>query len=401
VTCAPCALPDRPQPSEDARDESLYNTGWKSQRDKPAGGRGSRRGVRTVPTFKRGRAHKVGLSPGTLVHAGGSKTEETRISLMTYDEAAYEERELTRVEEAFPLKDGPTVTWIDIDGLRSIPTIEALGEHFGFHSLVLEDVVTTGQRPKMEDHESYLYLVLRMVRSKDSTGEIDDEQLSLFLGPGWVISIQEKAGDVFDPVRERIRSGKGRIRKMGAGYLAYALIDAVVDHYFVVLERLGDRVDALSERLVTEPGPASLRELQTLRHELLFLRKWVWPLRDVISRLERCESAFFSDSTRIYLRDVYDHAIQVMDTVETYRDMVSGMLEIYLSSLSNRMNEIMKVLTIITTVFIPLSFVAGLYGMNFQYMPEIEWRYGYFAILGLMAVMACGMVLYFRKKRWM
>ncbi len=335
------------------------------------------------------------------MHAGEVKPEETKISLMTYDEATCEERELTRVEEAFPLKDGSTVTWIDIDGLRSIPTIEALGKHFGFHPLVLEDVVTTGQRPKMEDHESYLYLVLRMVRSRDSTGEIDDEQLSLFLGPGWVISIQEKAGDVFDPVRERIRNGKGRIRKMGAGYLAYALVDAVVDHYFVVLEKLGDRVDSLSEKLVTEPGPASLRELQTLRHELLFLRKWIWPLRDVISRLERCESAFFSEATRIYLRDVYDHAIQVLDTVETYRDMVSGMLEIYLSSLSNRMNEIMKVLTIITTVFIPLSFVAGLYGMNFQYMPEIEWRYGYFAILGLMTVMAGVMVLYFKRRRWM
>jgi magnesium transporter len=354
-----------------------------------------------VPSLRRSRADKVGLSPGTLVHAGEGKTEPTRISLVVYDEAGCEERELSRIEEAFPLKGGPAVTWIDIDGLSSIPTIEALGGHFGFHPLVLEDVVTTGQRPKMEDHEGYLYLVLRMVRSGSSAGGIDDEQLSLFLGPGWVISIQEREGDVFDPVRERIRGGKGRIRKMGAGYLAYALVDAVVDHYFVVLERLGDRVDTLAERLVTEPGPESLRELQTLRHELLFLRKWVWPLRDVVSRLERCESSFFNEATRVYLRDVYDHAIQVLDTVETYRDMVSGMLEIYLSSLSNRLNEIMKVLTIITTIFIPLSFVAGLYGMNFRYMPEIAWRYGYFAILGLMAVMAGWMILYFKRKHWL
>jgi len=358
-------------------------------------------GTEQMPKFTRNRAKKVGLSPGTLAHAGEAKAEPTKISLMAYDETTCQERELAGVQDALPLKGGSTVTWIDIDGLRSISTIEALGEHFGFHPLVLEDVVTTGQRPKMEDHENHLYVVLRMVRCKGSTGEIDDEQLSLFLGPDWVVSIQEREGDVFDPVRERIRSGKGRIRKMGAGYLAYALIDAVVDHYFVVLERLGDRVDALAERLVTEPGPEALRELQTLRHELLFLRKWVWPLRDVISRLERSDSPLFSDPTRIYLRDVYDHAIQVMDTVETYRDMVSGMFEIYLSSLSNRMNEIMKVLTIITTVFIPLSFVAGLYGMNFQYMPEIAWRYGYFAILGLMAVMAGGMVLYFKRKRWM
>jgi magnesium transporter len=354
-----------------------------------------------VSNPRRTRADKVGLSPGTLVQFGEGETKPTHISLVVYDESGCEESELSRIEEAFPLKAEPAVTWIDIDGLSSIPTIEALGESFGFHPLVLEDVVTTGQRPKMEEHEGYLYLVLRMVRFQSPAGEIDDEQLSLFLGPRWVVSIQEREGDVFDPVRERIRGGKGRIRKMGAGYLAYALVDAVVDHYFVVLEQLGDRVDTLAERLVAEPGPEALRELQTLRHELLFLRKWVWPLRDVISRLERCESAFFNEATRVYLRDVYDHAIQVLDTVETYRDMVSGMLEIYLSSLSNRLNEIMKVLTIITTIFIPLSFVAGLYGMNFRYMPEIEWRYGYFAILGLMVVVAGWMILYFKRKRWL
>lgn len=351
--------------------------------------------------FTKNRRKKLGLSLETPAAVGETKRFPTRVRIMEYTESSCEERDLASIHDAFPLKERPVVKWINIDGLEETPVIEALGEHFGVHPLIIEDILTLGQRPKLEDHEDYLYIVLRMLRLKNSAGEIDDEQVSFLLGLGWVVSVQETERDVFDPLRERIRTGKGRIRKTGAGYLAYALVDAIVNHYFVVLERLGDRVDALAERLVTDPGPETLHELQAVKHELLFLRKWIWPLREVISGMYRSDSHLFTEQTRAYLRDVYDHAVQVMDAVETYRDMVSGMLEIYVSSQSNRLNEVMKVLTIIATIFMPLSFLASLYGMNFQHMPELHWRFGYFAVLGVMAVAACGMLLYFKKKKWL
>jgi len=216
-----------------------------------------------------------------------------------------------------------------------------------------------------------------------------------------VVSLQERPGDVFDPLRERIRYGKGRIRKMGTDYLAYSLIDAIVDNYFIILEKLGDRVEALDEKLVANPSPGELKEIHALKRELLFLRKSVWPLREVISALQRGESSLFEARSMIYLRDVYDHTIQVIDTVETLRDTVSGMLDIYLSSVSNRMNEVMKVLTITATIFIPLTFVAGIYGMNFTHMPELKWSFGYFGALGIMGIIAGAMIVYFRRKKWL
>jgi magnesium transporter len=231
--------------------------------------------------------------------------------------------------------------------------------------------------------------------------EVQSEQVSLILGPNFVISFQEAGGDVFDPVRERIRTGKGRVRKMGPDYLAYSLIDAVVDNYFIILENLGERVEALEEKLISDPKRETLHALHVLKREMIYLRKSVWPLREVISGLERAESGLIKEPTGIFFRDVYDHTIQVIDTVETYRDMLSGMLDIYLSSISNRMNEVMKVLTIIATIFIPLTFIAGVYGMNFKFMPELEWRWGYFLIVGIMLAIGLVMVIYFRRKRWM
>jgi len=325
-----------------------------------------------------------------------------RVSTFTYGPATFEERPGARVEECLPCQDSSAVVWVDVDTVDDPYVLDQLGQRFGLHPLVVEDIRSTDQRPKVEDYEGYLYLVLRMLRHADGEEDLLDEQVSLVLGPSFVLSFQTGLeGDVFDPVRERLRTGKGSLRKLGADYLAYALIDAIVDHYFLLLERVGDRVEDLSDEMVQDPQRKTLGDLHRLKRELLFLRKSVWPLREVIARLERGESALFQEHTLVYLRDVYDHAIQVADRIDTYRDMLAGMLEIYLSSQSNRMNEIMKVLTIIATIFMPLTFIAGVYGMNFRFLPEVGWRYGYAFALGLMALVALTMLLYFKRKKWL
>ncbi|MBU0567414.1 magnesium/cobalt transporter CorA [bacterium] len=350
--------------------------------------------------FIKKRSKKAGLPPGSLVHIGERKTEKTRITIIDYDRVQLQEEEAGSIEECFSFKDKPTVSWINIDGLHQIEIIEKMGRHFNLHSLVLEDIVNTGQRPKMEDFEDYIFIVLKMLYY-DQKGGIKTEQVSLILGPNFVISFQEQEGDVFNPIRERIRKAKGRIRKMGADYLAYALMDTIVDNYFIILERLGEEIEDMEEELLTNPTTETLQKIHFLKREMILLRKSTWPLRELINGLERTESPLIQESTDVYLRDVYDHTIQVIDTVETFRDMISGMLDIYLSSISNKMNEVMKVLTIIATIFIPLTFLAGVYGMNFRYMPELEWHGGYFVVLLVMAAVGMSMVIYFRKKRWL
>jgi magnesium transporter len=347
------------------------------------------------------RSEKAGLPPGTLVHIGEKKTEELKITIMDYDETHFQEKEIKTIEECFAFKEKPTVTWINIDGLHQVEILERLGDCYGFHPLVLEDILNTDQRPKMEDYGEYIYIVLKMLDYNDISGEIEAEQISLILGPNFAISFQEREGDVFNPIRERIRNNKGRIRRMGTDFLAYALLDSIVDNYFIILEKLGEKIEFLEEKLVTEPTPETLQIIHHLKREMIFLRKAVWPLREVIGSLERGESSLVKETTRIYLRDVYDHTIQVIDTIETYRDMVSGMLDIYLSSVSNRLNAVMKVLTIIATIFMPLTFIGGIYGMNFKYMPELEWRWGYPIVLLIMLGIGIFMLIYFRKKRWL
>ena len=343
---------------------------------------------------------KIGLAPGTAVYLGEPSDEPLRITLFDYDEDRVTERVLDDLREAFPFRGSPSVSWINVDGLHDVASIEAIAGHFGLHPLVVEDVVHTGQRPKAEDYEDTLFIVLRMLSYNEQEDWVDDEQVSLVLGPGWVLSFQQRAGDVFEGVRERIRSNRGRIRRAKADYLAYSLIDAVVDQYFVVLERIGERVEVLGEEVSERASPKKLEEIRRLKRELLFLRKSIWPLREVLSGVQRGESPLFDEHTLIYLRDVYDHTIQVIDTVETYRDMMAGLLDVYLTSVSNRMNEVMKVLTVIATIFIPLTFVAGIYGMNFVHMPELSWKFGYFGALGVMGVIALGMLAYFKRKGW-
>ncbi len=348
------------------------------------------------------RSRKAGLPPGTLIHVGEKKSDTTKISVIDYDEHSFQQKDVENVEECFVFKEKATVTWINIDGVHDPEIIGRLGECYGIHSLILEDIMTTAQRPKMEDMDAYIYIVLRMLSCAKGSDEVQSEQVSLIVGPNFVISFQESSspGDVFDPVRERIRTGKGRIRKMGADFLAYSLVDAIVDNYFVVLEKQGERVEVLEEELVSDPGQKTLHDIHTLKREMIYLRKSVWPLREVVNGLQRAESPLIQPTTGIFLRDVYDHTIQVIDTVETYRDMLSGMLDMYLSSVSNRMNQVMKVLTIIATIFIPLTFIAGVYGMNFKYMPELQWRYAYFGLWGIMITVGIVMLILFKKKKW-
>jgi len=348
------------------------------------------------------RSKKAGLPPGTLVHIGEKKVGEPKITLIDYDEANFQESEVKAAEECFAFREKPTVTWINVEGVHQVEAIEKLGNCYGFHPLVLEDILNTDQRPKMEIYGDYIYIVLKMLYESDPKRLVETEQVSLILGSNFVISFQEGTeGDVFDPVRERIRSGKGFIRKMGSDYLAYSLIDMIVDNYFIILERLGERIELLEEELVVHPTTKTIQEIQKFKNEMILVRRMVWPLREVISGLGRKESPLIKETTEIYLRDVYDHTVQVMDTIEVYREMLSGMLDIYLSSVSNRLNSVMKVLTIIATIFMPLTFIAGIYGMNFKYMPELEWRWGYPAVWLIVAVIGISMLIYFKKKKWL
>jgi magnesium transporter len=354
-----------------------------------------------MPRNSSKRSRKKGLSPGSLIHVGERKVDQPRITLIDYDGDHFLEKVVASVEECFPFNETSTVTWINIDGVHDAGVIEKLGRAFGLHPLIQEDIMTTSQRPKLDDLETSIYVVSRMVELSGDGKEIVTEQLSLIFGRNFVLSFQERPGDMFDPVRERIRHGKGRIRKLGPDYLAYALLDAVVDHYFVVLETVGERIETLEDELVADPRQETLHTIHILKREMLFFRKSVWPLREVVAALERTESSLIQPSTNIFLRDVYDHVIQAIDNVETFRDMLSGMLETYLSSVSNRMNQVMKILTIISTIFIPLTFLVGVYGMNFEHMPELKWRFGYFLVWGIMIAVGGGLIYFFKRKKWL
>jgi magnesium transporter len=355
-----------------------------------------------MPQLVSKRSEKSGLPPGSLVGVGVAGAQEPRITAVVYDAAQLSEQELESIGDAFPLSDAPAVTWINVDGIHNVGVVEELGQRLGLHPLVLEDILNPEQRPKLEDLREYLFIVLKMLDWADARGEMTVEQMSIVLGRNYVVSLQQHpGGDVLDPIRERIRQAKGMIREKGPDYLAYSILDGVVDRYFGVLERLNDKVEDVEEELVANPTSQTLQELHDLKREMLFMRRAVWPLREVVSGIERGRSELVGESTLPYLRDVYDHTIQVMDAVETVREMLSGMLDIYLSSISNRLNEVMKVLTIFASVFIPLTFVVGVYGMNFIYMPELKWRWGYPAVWLVMIGIGLAMLWYFRRKRWL
>lgn len=341
------------------------------------------------------------MSPGTMVHVGEQKVDIATISIIDYDLENIYSQELSTVEEAFPFKDSPTITWLNVTGLHDVKLLEKLGKRYQIHPLVLEDILNTHQRPKVEIFEDHLFVVLKMLSFDQEQNEINHEQISLILGKNFVITFQERLGDILDPIRERLQNPHGRLRKNGADYLAYTIIDIIVDHYFFLLENLGEKIEILEENVIDKPDQNTVKDIQLLKRELIFLRKSVWPLRELISELSRDETSLISNFTSPYLRDVYDHTIQVIDTIETFRDMVSGILDIYLSSVSNKMNEVMKVLTIIATIFIPLTFIAGIYGMNFEFMPELKWHWGYPLVWFVMMIILVGMLIYFRRKNWL
>jgi magnesium transporter len=349
----------------------------------------------------RKQAQKAGLAPGSLVHIGEKKAEKVTITLFDYDETSVREKEVESIEECFSYRDSTTVTWINIDGLHEVDVIEKLGTHYNLHPLTMEDILHTGQRPKMEDMEEYIFLVLKMYSYDKEAGRIWSEQISLILGAGFVLSFQEAEGDTFNAVRDRIRKAKGRIRRRGPDYLVYALIDSIVDEYFLVLETFGEEIQTLEKELTEDPSQETLHTIHNMKQEIVFLRKSVWPLREAVNNLERAESPLITDALTIFLRDLYDHIVQVIDVVETYQDVLTGMQDLYLSSVSNRMNEVMKVLTIFASIFIPLTFVAGIYGMNFEFMPELKWRWSYPILWAFIITAGVGMLSYFKRKKWL
>jgi magnesium transporter len=346
------------------------------------------------------RSAKTGLPPGALIHIGEKHAEKAKITLCEYDGSHFREKEIPGLDGLRPPPDRKTVAWIHIDGLNDVHLLEQMGVVFGLHPLILEDILNTDQRPKLEDHGDYLYIVLKHFH-KDDGGRLTPEQVSIVLGPNYLISLQEKEGNLLDPIRARLHNERGRLRNSGADDLAHALLDGIVDGYFSILDHFGEEIETLEEALMGRPSPETLRAIQILKREMILLRKAVWPLREVVGNLGRSDSPLIREPSAIYFRDISDHTVQVIDTIETYRDMLSGMLDIYLSTISNRMNEIMKVLTVIATIFMPLTFLAGVYGMNFKYMPELEWRYGYGVALLLMAGLD-GYVFYrLRKAKWL
>ena len=346
------------------------------------------------------RKKHVGLPPGSVVFIGEEKTTPVRFSVIDYTDDHLEETTLGDVGEVLPYRDSPTTTWINVSGVHDEDTIRTIGEHFGLHPLIQEDIAHTGQRPKLETYDDHVYVVSKMLYHNGDDQHIRAEQVSFVLGGSYLLSFQEEPGDVFDPVRKRLREGRGRIRARGTDYLTYALLDVIVDHYFVVLEELGGRTEEIEDEVLDDPQPETQERINDLRRDLIFMRRMTWPVRELLSQLERLDSPLWSDETRPFVRDTYDHAVQVLDLVESLRDVVGGLTDLYMTSLSNRMNEIMKVLTIIGTIFIPLTFIAGIYGMNFEYMPELTVWYGYPAAMGVMTVIAVALLLYFRRKGW-
>ena len=334
-------------------------------------------------------------SPASIIN----KPNGPKITVIDYDEAHYHEAEVKAVEECFVFKAQPTVTWINMIGLRQVAVLDKLGECYGFHPLVLEDILSD-QRPKVEDYDDYIFIVLKMLYFDEKEAALEADQISIILGPNYVVSFKEKEGDLLKGLRDRLRTGKGRIRRMGADYLAYSIIDVIVDNYFSIMEKLGEQFEVVEDVVVARPEPESLPAIYNLKRDMLFLRKSVWPLREAISRLQRTESHLISETTKIYLRDVYDHTIQIIENIETFRDMSASLLDTYLSSLSNRLNEVIKLLTIISTIFIPLTFISGVYGMNFEYNSILYTPWGYHAVLALMFAIVLIMLSYFRRKAW-
>ena len=341
----------------------------------------------------------IGAPPGTLFYNGEQRTDRIKITLIEYNEKDFFEQEFYDLSDCLSHVQPNMVKWVNVEGLHKPELVEAIGKFYNIHPLTMEDIVHVDQRPKFEDYEHYVVAIMKMI---SYTSEVNSEQLSIVLLQNTVLSFQEPhSGDAFDIIRSRLRQGKGRVRKLGADYLAYALMDAVVDCYFTAIEKIGDKVEEIEEEIISDSDKKSLMQLYHLKREMIYLRKQVWPMRDMINNMIRSETKLINDSSDIYLRDLSDHVTRIIDTVETYRDLLSGIMDIYLSTNANRMNEVMKVLTIMSSIFIPVTFIAGVYGMNFENMPELKTQNGYYITWAVMIVVILGLVIYFKRKKWM
>ena len=342
----------------------------------------------------------VGLPPGSLLYTEDTQKQPIRLSFIEYTEDKIIEKNNVTIDECLESIHAPAMTWIEVQGASDPSIVASIGKHFNFHSLALEDILTAGQRSKLDVYDSQVFLFLRLLQFEEATQTLKDEQISLVFGPNYLISFAEGTEDIFKPIKERLRQGSQRIRLPNSDYLAYTLIDTIVDYYFVVLEKVDMRLDVLEEELMHLPKPKTLQQIQHAKHDMVVLRKAVWPMRDVINRFLRLEHSLVSSTTQLYLHDVYDHVVQMIDIIEGFRDVVSGMVDIYLSNITIRTNDIMKVLTIVSTIFVPLTFISSLYGMNFEYMPELHVRWAYPLVLAVMLSVAGVMLLFFRHKKW-
>lgn len=356
--------------------------------------------VRTVTSLFRSAPKEVGLPPGTLIHMGEQKIQTPVLSLIAYSADQFTEKKELSLEQCAEFKQLPGVRWYNLDGIHQVDLVESFGSLFALHPLVLEDILNTDHRPKVEEHDNCLVLIFKMLHFDEASSRVDAEQISLVLTAGEIISFQERPGDAFARVRDRLKRGSGRIRQRGPDYLAYALLDAVVDSYFHILEKLADQLEELESQLISQPDQKKLQDVHHLKGQLIYLRKNIWPLRELMNSLVQDNFNLISETTTLYLRDVYDHCIQVMETLESFRETAVGLIDLYMSSISYRMNEVMQVLTVMASIFIPLTFIAGIYGMNFQHMPELTWKYGYALVWGVMGLCAGVMIGFFKRKKW-
>ncbi len=345
-------------------------------------------------------SQKAGLPPGTLVHIGEDKVEKAKVEIYDFFDGYCKKRVASNIDECLKTKENSKFVWINIEGVNDVENVAKIGKHFGINDLVLEDILNTEERPHFKEFNSYCFTLLKMVKYDHSIGEMSEEQLSLIFGSNFVLTFQEGLeGDVFSKLRERIESRNDISLKSDADFFAYSLIDSCVDSYFLVLEEMGLKIEDLEEETLTNPSPKTLEEIHKLKRNLILLRKSLWPVREIFTSIERSNTPLIKQNTLYYFRDIYDHSLQLLDLVETLRDILSSTLDVYMSSLSNKLNQVMKFLTVISTIFIPLTFIVGIYGMNFKYLPELEWKYGYFAVMSLNLIIALSMIYYFKKKK--
>jgi magnesium transporter len=349
----------------------------------------------------RSRSGKAGLPPGSIVRVGNTRTSPSLISLFTYNAETYSEHVLKGLDEMPPPDNGNSITWLDIDGLDDDALIRAAGERFGLHPLLLEDVLNFDHRPKLEEYQDNLFVVCKMLSLDEETGGIEMEQVSFVLSKGMLISFQEQPGDILEPIRERIRKNLGRVRKHGADYLLYALLDVIVDNYFLIVERVGERIQELERKVTVRPGNEDLLTIQEIRSLLITVNRYVTPTRELAGRLNTVQSDLIEKGTRRYINDLQDHTVYIADSINTFRDMLTNLENTYHAGVNMRMGQVMKLLTVISTIFIPLTFIVGVYGMNFDNIPELHWHYGYFIVMGVMLTISVVMLLWFRRKRWL